>query len=87
MHMQMAEVTSRGALLPDNMVLELLRRRLASGAAAGERGVLLDGFPRTRAQAVHACCALAPARRVRLLTPAAVLTRSCWTPRCTFRRR
>ncbi len=50
---QMAEVTARGALLPDDMVLALLRGRLARGAAAGERGVLLDGFPRTRAQAVR----------------------------------
>jgi len=49
----MAGVTSRGALLPDEMVLELLRRRLKAGAAQGERGVLLDGFPRTKAQAVR----------------------------------
>jgi len=48
----MAEVTGRGELLPDALVLELLQRRLAAGAAAGEKGVLLDGFPRTRAQAV-----------------------------------
>jgi adenylate kinase family enzyme len=49
---QMAEITGKGQLLPDELVLRLLQRRLAEGAAAGERGVLLDGFPRTRAQAV-----------------------------------
>ena len=50
---QMAEITGKGQLLPDELVLRLLQRRLAEGAAAGERGVLLDGFPRTRAQAVR----------------------------------
>lgn len=50
----MAEVTGRGQLLPDELVLALLRKRLATGQAAGERGVLLDGFPRTRRQAVRA---------------------------------
>ena len=49
----MAEITGKGQLLPDELVLRLLQRRLAEGAAAGERGVLLDGFPRTRAQAVR----------------------------------
>lgn len=48
---QMAETTARGALLPDSLVLQLLRRRLLAGAAKGERGVLLDGFPRTAPQA------------------------------------
>lgn len=48
---RLQDVTSRGALLPDALVLALLRRRLAAGEAAGERGVLLDGFPRTAAQA------------------------------------
>ncbi len=40
-----------GDLLPDSLMLEVLNERLASGQAAGEPGVLLDGFPRTRAQA------------------------------------
>ena len=55
----MAEITAKGQLLPDELVLRLLQRRLTEGAAAGERGVLLDGFPRTRAQAVrpHRPCA------------------------------
>jgi adenylate kinase len=57
----MAEVTGRGQLLPDELVLALLRKRLATGQAAGERGVLLDGFPRTRRQAVRARRLLCPA--------------------------
>ena len=50
---QMREITSSGKLLPDEMVLTLLRQRLESGAAAGERGCMLDGYPRTLAQAVR----------------------------------
>ena len=48
---EMAEVTKAGRLLPDQMVLTLLQQRLAAGSAAGERGCMLDGFPRTLAQA------------------------------------
>lgn len=80
---EMAEVTGRGQLLPDQMVLTLLNKRLAAGAAAGERGVLLDGFPRTRAQAVRL---RAPAAAPRLPPPApphalSFPCRRCWTPR------
>jgi len=39
----------RGELVPDDLVLEMVARRLEEPDAAG--GVLLDGFPRTRAQA------------------------------------
>ena len=46
----MAEVVNTGALLPDSLILDVLHSRLHSGRAAGEKGVLLDGFPRTRAQ-------------------------------------
>ena len=46
----MAEVVNSGALLPDGLILDVLHARLHSGRAAGEKGVLLDGFPRTRAQ-------------------------------------
>lgn len=39
----------RGELVPDDLVLEMVARRLEEPDAV--RGVLLDGFPRTRAQA------------------------------------
>lgn len=48
---QMGSIVNSGNLLPDETILELVRERLAEGRARGERGVLLDGFPRTRAQA------------------------------------
>ena len=40
----------RGQLVPDDITIRMLGARLAQGDAA--RGVLLDGFPRNRAQAV-----------------------------------
>lgn len=48
--MQMRSIVDAGELLPNSLMLEVLNQRLASGQAAGESGVLLDGFPRTRAQ-------------------------------------
>lgn len=47
----MKSIVNSGELLPDSLMLEVLNQRLAAGQAAGEAGVLLDGFPRTRAQA------------------------------------
>ncbi|KAH7276310.1 hypothetical protein KP509_39G002000 [Ceratopteris richardii] len=41
---------NEGKLLPDEVVLELLAKRLQAGSAAGESGFILDGFPRTRSQ-------------------------------------
>lgn len=46
----MRSIVDAGELLPDSLMLEVLNQRLAAGQAAGEAGVLLDGFPRTRAQ-------------------------------------
>jgi adenylate kinase len=46
---QAADVMSRGELMPDEIVIELIRRRLGEDDAA--RGVVIDGFPRTLAQA------------------------------------
>ena len=46
----MRSIVDAGELLPDSLMLEVLKQRLVSGQAAGESGVLLDGFPRTRAQ-------------------------------------
>ncbi|GBF89362.1 adenylate kinase [Raphidocelis subcapitata] len=48
---EMQAIVNEGRLLPDEVVLRTLRARLAAGREAGERGFVLDGFPRTRAQA------------------------------------
>lgn len=47
----MQAIVNEGRLLPDAVVLSALRARLESGAAASERGFVLDGVPRTAAQA------------------------------------
>ena len=39
----------KGELVPDALVIDLIKSKL--GLAESERGVLLDGFPRTLAQA------------------------------------
>ena len=49
--LQMAEVVNSGRLLEDHLILDVLQGRLERGRERGETGVLLDGFPRTRAQA------------------------------------
>ena len=90
---QMAEITGKGQLLPDSLVLDLLRRRLAAGSAAGERGVLLDGFPRTLAQAVRALAAMRAtcdscawcAQRAGVPRSRTRIGRSCWTGMCASR--
>ncbi|MGB9688400.1 adenylate kinase [Thermogutta sp.] len=43
------EYMSRGELVPDNIIIDLIRERLQSPDC--QRGYLLDGFPRTIAQA------------------------------------
>lgn len=47
---QMDAIISKGNLLPDDLMMEVLQRRLDK-PADGQAGVILDGFPRTRAQA------------------------------------
>ncbi len=44
-----AEVMSRGELMPDDIVVELVRNRVAEEDAGG--GFVIEGFPRTLAQA------------------------------------
>ena len=41
----------RGELVPDNIMLDILRRRLQQPDALASSTILLDGFPRTRYQA------------------------------------
>lgn len=43
------EYTEKGALVPDSVVIEIIKERLAEPDAAG--GFILDGFPRTVPQA------------------------------------
>ena len=43
------EIVDSGELVPDALMIELIRERLAADGAAG--GFVLDGFPRTLAQA------------------------------------
>lgn len=47
--MQVKETVARGQLVSDNLIVALVRDRLAAGDAAA--GFVLDGFPRTEAQA------------------------------------
>jgi adenylate kinase len=44
--LRVAPILERGDLVPDDLMVELIRARLA-----GEEGFVLDGFPRTLAQA------------------------------------
>eukprot|EP00892_Ulva_mutabilis_P003228 jgi/Ulvmu1/12906/UM098_0094.1 len=48
---KMQTLVNRGDLLPDHMISQLLNQRIERGKANGETGFVLDGFPRTVAQA------------------------------------
>lgn len=48
---QLAEIVNQGKLVSDEIIFNLLSKRLASGEAKGESGFILDGFPRTVKQA------------------------------------
>ena len=52
------EIVEAGALVPDDLVIELLRGRIAEPDCAG--GFVLDGFPRTigQAEALERICAI-----------------------------
>lgn len=41
--------------MPDEVIIDLLSKRLEAGEAKGETGFILDGFPRTVRQAVSVC--------------------------------
>lgn len=69
------DVVDRGDLVPDGLMLELVLDRLGQPDAAN--GFLLDGFPRTVAQATALCAALDGDRALELIVllevPAEVL--------------
>lgn len=49
---QLESIMKQGKLIPDEIIFELLTSRLEDGAKVGEKGFILDGFPRTTRQAV-----------------------------------
>ncbi|KAI8015214.1 hypothetical protein LOK49_LG05G00600 [Camellia lanceoleosa] len=48
---QLAEIVNQGKLVSDEIIINLLSKRLEAGEAKGESGFILDGFPRTIRQA------------------------------------
>ncbi|XP_030548766.1 probable adenylate kinase 6, chloroplastic [Rhodamnia argentea] len=48
---QLAEIVNQGKLVSDEIIIDLLAKRLEAGEAKGETGFILDGFPRTVRQA------------------------------------
>lgn len=48
---KLAEIVNQGKLVSDEIIVDLLSRRLETGEAKGEAGFILDGFPRTVRQA------------------------------------
>ena len=49
---QHADIVNQGKLVSDEIIINLLSRRLEEGEEKGELGFILDGFPRTMRQAV-----------------------------------
>ena len=47
--LRVKEIVDRGDLVPDDLMIEIIRERLSGDGTAG--GFVLDGFPRTLAQA------------------------------------
>ncbi|KAI7750903.1 hypothetical protein M8C21_024904 [Ambrosia artemisiifolia] len=48
---QLAEIVNQGKLVSDEIIFNLLSKRLEVGESKGESGFILDGFPRTIRQA------------------------------------
>uniref|UniRef100_A0A5B7BTN0 adenylate kinase n=1 Tax=Davidia involucrata TaxID=16924 RepID=A0A5B7BTN0_DAVIN len=48
---QLTEIVNQGKLVSDEIIINLLSKRLEAGVAKGESGFILDGFPRTIRQA------------------------------------
>ncbi|ONK71175.1 uncharacterized protein A4U43_C04F5580 [Asparagus officinalis] len=49
---QLKDIVNQGKLVSDEIIINLLSKRLENGEAKGESGFILDGFPRTIRQAV-----------------------------------
>lgn len=50
--LQLSEIVNQGKLVSDEIIINLLSKRLEAGESKGETGFILDGFPRTIRQAV-----------------------------------
>ncbi|KAG0461898.1 hypothetical protein HPP92_020374 [Vanilla planifolia] len=48
---ELAAIVNQGKLVPDEVIIDLLSKRLENGGSKGESGFILDGFPRTIRQA------------------------------------
>lgn len=48
---ELAKIVNQGKLVSDEVIINLLSKRLEAGEAKGETGFILDGFPRTIRQA------------------------------------
>ncbi|CAA0829765.1 Adenylate kinase 1- chloroplastic [Striga hermonthica] len=48
---QLADIVNQGKLVSDEIIINLLSKRLEKGESQGESGFILDGFPRTVRQA------------------------------------
>ncbi|KAJ0963887.1 hypothetical protein J5N97_029009 [Dioscorea zingiberensis] len=48
---QLSAIVNQGHLVSDEIIIDLLSKRLQNGVAKGETGFILDGFPRTIRQA------------------------------------
>lgn len=48
---QLAKIVNQGKLVSDEIIIDLLSKRLEAGETRGETGFILDGFPRTIRQA------------------------------------
>ncbi|KAK4385851.1 putative adenylate kinase, chloroplastic [Sesamum angolense] len=48
---QLADIVNQGKLISDEIIIDLLSKRLEDAQAKGEMGFILDGFPRTVRQA------------------------------------
>ncbi|GER51299.1 adenylate kinase, partial [Striga asiatica] len=48
---KLAEIVNQGKLISDEIIIDLLSKRLEDAHSKGETGFILDGFPRTVRQA------------------------------------
>lgn len=74
---KMQSIVSKGELLPADMVYQLLEKRIQDGKTHGEKGFVLDGFPRTRQQAEVLTSALDIQLAVNLSLREEVLVQKC----------